>query len=169
MEYLLVAKIFKTVGLKGVVKVSSNTFFQKERFSKGSILYAKKEKEYMPLKIAKSYTDNRFYFLTFEKFETLESAQSLIGLDLFAEKNYKLLKEGEFYFSDLEKMEVFDEQNNLLGKVKKVEEFPAQITLRITSKSGKDFFVPFLEEFIKHVDLKNKKITVKLIEGMYEN
>ena len=71
-----------------------------------------------------------------------------------------------YYFSDLEKCEVFDEDNNLLGKVIKVEEFPAQITLRVKSKSGKVFFVPFIEQFIIDVNIIDKSIKIKVIEGM---
>ena len=50
--------------------------------------------------------------------------------------------------------------------VKEVEEFPAQITLRVKSLKGKDFFVPFIEAFIKNVDVESKKIIIHFMEGM---
>ena len=59
-----------------------------------------------------------------------------------------------------------DEKKNILGIVKNVEEFPAQITLRVSRKNGKDFFVPFIKQFIKNVDIRNKQIEIVVLEGM---
>ena len=47
-----------------------------------------------------------------------------------------------------------------------MEEYPSTITLRIKRKNNKDFFVPFVNEFIKKVDIVKKEIIIKVIEGM---
>ena len=62
--------------------------------------------------------------------------------------------------------DVYDTESRLLGKVKRVEEFPAQITLRVSRNDKPDFFVPFIKEFIDNVDINNKKIIIKVMEGM---
>ena len=61
---------------------------------------------------------------------------------------------------------IIDKDNKEYGKVKEVEEFPAQITLRVSRRNGKDFFIPFVKDFIRQVDIQNKKIIVNIIEGM---
>ena len=75
------------------------------------------------------------------------------------------LEDGFYYFLDLEKCNVVSE-GKIIGKVIKVEEFPAQITLRVKSTEGKEFFVPFIKAFIKNVSLESKEIEIELWEGM---
>ena len=63
------------------------------------------------------------------------------------------------------KFEVILEDKSVIGKVIKVEEYPAQSTLRVKT-NNKEILIPFVNAFIKKVDIKNKTITVRLIEGM---
>ena len=76
------------------------------------------------------------------------------------------LEVGYYFYSDLIGCAILDENKEVLGIVKNVEEFPAQITLRVKRNNGKDFFVPFVKQFIKNVDIDNKKIYIEVIEGM---
>ncbi|MFA6660234.1 MAG: ribosome maturation factor RimM, partial [Bacilli bacterium] len=81
-------------------------------------------------------------------------------------KNREELEKGHYYFSDLVGCQIIEEQGNILGVVSQVEEFPAQITLRVKRQGKADFFIPFLKEFILEVDISNKKINIRVMEGM---
>ena len=105
-------------------------------------------------------------FVKLDIINTKEEAESYRHYEIQVIKDSKDLKKGEYFFADLKACEVFDENNNLLGKVKEVEEFPAQITLRVKANNGKEFLVPFVKFFIKNIDIENKKITINVIEGM---
>ena len=76
------------------------------------------------------------------------------------------MEKGQYFYSELRGCEVYDQNNKLLGKVKEVEEFPAQLTLRVARDKKPDFFVPFIKQFIKAVDIKNKAILIEKIEGL---
>ena len=82
------------------------------------------------------------------------------------EKDRKDLEVGYYFYEDLVGCSIIDQSKNELGIVNKVEEFPAQITLRVKRQNGKDFFVPFVKQFIKKVDIDAKKIYIEVIEGM---
>ena len=69
-------------------------------------------------------------------------------MEIQAEKKQSDLNEGYFYYSDLRDCKVLDANGNELGIVKEVEEFPAQVTLRVKLKNAEDFFVPFVKDFI---------------------
>ena len=58
---------------------------------------------------------------------------------------------------------MLNSNHEILGKVSKVEEFPAQITLRVQRKGKPDFFVPFIKQFIINVDIENKEIIINVI------
>ena len=67
---------------------------------------------------------------------------------------------------DLVGCKVLDEKGQELGVVKEVEEFPAQLTLRVKRAGKEDFFVPFVKAFIRRVDINKKEIEINVIGGM---
>ena len=71
-----------------------------------------------------------------------------------------------YFYSDLRGCKIIDKNGNNLGIVKEIEEFPAQITLRVSRQGKPDFFVPFIEVFIAKIDIKNKEITINVMEGL---
>ncbi|MGM9873983.1 MAG: ribosome maturation factor RimM [Bacilli bacterium] len=166
MEYLKLGSKITAFGLKGGFKIYSSTFFQSIRYQQGNTIYIKKDEQYIPLTVKEYFTKGNFDFIQVEEFTTIEQLSPYLSLDVYCEKDDNLTKEGYYYFSDLKKCYVYDENNNLLGKVKEVEEFPAQITLRIQRENNKDFFVPFIKQFIISIDINKQQIVIKVIEGM---
>ena len=164
MEYLLLGHIAGSFGLDGTLKVISTSTFQDARYQKGNKIYLGREKKELTVETYR--TNGKFDFVKVLEIQDKETADKLKSESLFGIKDLSLLDKGFYYFSDLETCDVFDEDTNKIGKVIKVEEFPAQITLRVRNNKGKDFFVPFIKEFILDVDIESKKIVVRVIGGM---
>ena len=61
---------------------------------------------------------------------------------------------------------MLDENGKVLGKVSQVEEFPAQLTLRVKRDKQPDFLVPFVKAFIRSVDIEKKQIVINVIGGL---
>lgn len=167
-EYLLLGFVTDSFGLDGTLKVLSKTQFGDLRYQKGNkvFLFNSKENKRIEAKVESYRHNGLFDYVKLDIINTKEEAETYKQFELQVIKDNEILEEGEYYYVDLVGCEVFDENNNLLGKVKEVEEFPAQITLRVARNGNKDFFVPFLEVFIKNVDIENKKIIINVIEGM---
>jgi len=165
--YLKIGTITKQIGLKGEVKVYSTTFFAEKRYKKGNVVYIKIGEEYKALTI-RTYRklDRSFDVISFEEYPNIDSTFDLIKNDLYATKDEKILKKNEYFYSDLVSCKIFSTEGNELGVVKSVEEFPAQITLKCLSLDKKEFYVPFISQFIKDVDIIEKKIIIELIEGL---
>lgn len=167
MEYLTVGTIVRTVGLKGEVKVYPSTNFRDSRFSKGShvLLLDENNEIAEDLLIVKHLKNGDCDNLIFEGYDTIEKAEKLLKKDLFVIKDQSFLKKGEYFYSDLEKMTVYFDNGQLIGKVKKVEDYNKYATLRV-AHSPKDVLIPFVDAFIESVSLEEKKIIVKYIEGL---
>ena len=166
MEYVKLGTKITPFGLKGEFKIYSTSFFQEIRYQEGNTIYIKKDDEYIPFTVSSYFIKGSFDFIKVKEFNKIEDLEQYTSLDVYALKDESLVKQGYYYFSDLKKCNVYDENNHLLGKVKEVEEFPSQITLRVKRDNNKDFFVPFIKEFIKSIDITNNKIVIKVIEGM---
>lgn len=95
-----------------------------------------------------------------------DTAETLVGFDVFTDENrLPELEAGAFYVKDIIGSAVF-ENNSLLGTVTNVYFTGANDVYEIIDSSGKTALIPSVKEFIKHIDIKNKRIDVELIDGM---
>lgn len=169
MKYLRIGSIVGSFGLEGTLKIFSTTDNAMERYQKGNIVFLFDPNTNVCIKeltVCDYRKSGQFDIVKFMEITTKEDADLYKRFEIKILKDHSSQKEGYFYFDDLENCDVFDEEQNNLGKVSKVEEFPAQITLRVTSKNGKQFFVPFLKQFIANVDISKKMIVIKVMKGM---
>nr|WP_269143548.1 ribosome maturation factor RimM [Massilia phyllostachyos] len=96
-------------------------------------------------------------------------AEALKGAGVFvARSEFPKLEEDEFYWSDLIGLDVVNLEGEALGKVTDMMHNGAQSILRITpvavegAQDAKvsERLVPFVDQFVKTVDLGGKKITL---------
>ena len=167
MEYLLLGKIVDKFGLDGTIKIYSTTNNAEMRYKKSAkvFLYDEKSNERKEYQVESFRKSGVFDFVKLKGFNA-NLADQVKGFEVQVIKDNNDLKVGYYFYSDLIGCQILDEKKNILGIVKNVEEFPAQITLRVSRKNGKDFFVPFIKQFIKNVDIQNKQIEIVVLEGM---
>ena len=167
MEFLSLGKIIDSFGLDGTLKVYSTTNMGKKRYKAGNTVYLfdEENKEYIEYKVLNYRHNGNLDFVKLENINSKEDAFSKKGQFIFVEKNRSDLEPDTYFYSDLRGCEIRDNTGKKLGIVKEVEEFPAQITLRATN-NGKDFFIPFIPEFIINVNVDEKYIVIKVIEGL---
>lgn len=167
MEYLLLGKIVDKFGLDGTLRVYSTTDNPSKRYKKGAKVFIYNENENIrdEYKVASYKRSGNFDLVKLEGFD-VNKAESVKGFEIQILKDRSDLEVGYYFYSDLVGCNIIDDNQRLLGVVSKVEEFPAQITLRVQRKGGKDFFVPFIKQFILKVDIEKKEITINVLEGM---
>jgi 16S rRNA processing protein RimM len=177
-QFIFIGKITKTIGLKGAVKVILLTDFP-ERFLKLKEVQLFDERK-NELLINENTKDNSFGIydvqlynsfvrISIKGFESIEKATSLLNtLICIDEKKRVKLPKGQYYYYEMIECEVF-ESEKLLGKVTKIDNFGCSDILFINSTKGSEIMIPLLKEFVTKIDVKNKKIDVKLIEGLIED
>ena len=168
MAYLKIGKIIDSHGLDGTFKVFNTTDSPKKRYAKGNKVYLYNEAtdERIEMTVASFRLSGQIAFVKLEGINNPEAAKEFKGFEIHTIKDRKDLVVGYYFYDDLVGCSIIDQNKNNLGTVSKVEEFPAQITLRVKRQNGKDFFVPFVKQFIKKVDIDGKKIYIEVIEGM---
>ncbi len=171
MEYLKVAKVLSTVGLKGEVRVYTTSTFKDIRYKKNSVLfYLDENNDYKELHV-KTYRnkEGNIDILSFSEFDKIEDVENLLNKELFALKDYKNLDKNEFYYSDLIGSTCFDEEGNELGKITDVKEFNANVSLELKlNECEKIIYIPFNNLFVPSIDIENKKVIIHVIEGLLE-
>lgn len=154
---MLVAKLGRTVGVQGFVRLHNLSDFP-EQFECGASFFDKNSRV---LKIKARNAQS----VLFEGFESLECAKTLVNLELFqsVEKSRASCKLGddEFFYFDIIGLEVF-ENGLLLGVVKDI--LPAGNDLLLIKsdeslvKKGfvSEFYLPYVDFYIKSVELGAK-------------
>ena len=96
-----------------------------------------------------------------------EDALSWKGGEILVEANeLEPLDEKEFYHFQIEGAEVFEEDGERIGIVREVDGSSGN-TLLIIARGNDEIMIPFVEAFVKSVDVENKKIMIRKIEGLY--
>ena len=163
-EKILMGKIVTAVGIKGEVKVYS---YSNDGFNDIKHIYLD-DKKYP---VSKSRMNGNTAVLKLKDVNDRNTAESLVNKEVYIkEEDLKELPENKFYFRDLIGCTVFDKNSGgFVGEITDVIEFNAsQATLEIKCENGKKFLLPFVAEFIKEVDVKEKKVNVALIPGFID-
>lgn len=173
-DNVYVAKLGKTVGLKGHVKLFIDSDFP-EQFKKGSSFLTNRNLNL----VIKDYSATR-EIVQFENYDDVDLAKKLTNQELFSTpeqtRNNCQLAENEFFWFDLIDCDVYEDDLKL-GKVVDVHRYPTSDYLEITTDSTlvekelpKTFLLPHIfNQYVLEVNVDEKKITVKDAYDILEN
>lgn len=161
MNKVIVGKIINTHGIKGELKVQKSN---EESFNR----------------------ENPFYIDDFDKSFYVEYSRNNPGISYIKLKGYDNINDvlkfknkfirideddlyeldnDEYFIKDLLNLNVFDINGNLVGEILDVDTYAANDVYIISTKEGVKS-VPAVKEFIKEINLKEKKVVINFIEGM---
>lgn len=164
---LVVGRIIRPHGIRGAVIVEAISDSPK-RFSVGErLLLERRPALYRDLTVGSAARAGGRLVLSFVEVDGIDEAESLRGCHLLipAERAAPL-GEGEYWIHDIVGMDVEDEEGGVLGEVADFISGRAQDLLVVRDPGGREFQVPFVDEFVRRVDTGSSRITVRLIPGM---
>lgn len=167
MQKVEVAKLGRAVGLKGEMKLHLLSDFP-EQFKKGA-KFKINDKE-----LIVEYYNPKRGVIKFLGINTPEEAKKLINKIIYSSveetREACELEEGEYFWFDIIGCEIL-EDGVRLGIVTDIQRLPSSDYLLIKTdeelvKKGKakSFLIPYIDKFIKDVNIDEKKIEVK--EGL---
>ncbi|MEG0294702.1 ribosome maturation factor RimM [Enterococcus sp.] len=170
-EYLNVGKIVNTHGIRGEVRVISQTDFPEERYKKGGKLTLFKQgMQPLELTITNHRKHKNFDLLTFEGYPNINDVEVFRdGILKVSEHDLTDLEENEFYYYEIIGLPVFDEKGVLLGEMKEIIQTGANDVWVIGKKGKKDILLPYIESVVKNVDLDAEEIHVEIPEGLIDD
>jgi len=171
-EWYFVGKIVNTHGIRGEVRVISQTDFPDERYAEGSHLYVGKDRSSnkTELTVEAHRRHKNFDLLKFAGLDSINDVEGFKGESLFiSEDQLSDLGEHEFYYHEIIGCEVYDENNNLLGKISEILSPGANDVWVVKRKGKKDLLLPYIEDVVKNVDPEAKRVEVELIPGLVDD
>ena len=158
--YIKIGQIVNTHGIKGELKIISDFKYKDKIFVKDFNLYIGKNKECLTINTYRKY--KIFDMVTFYNLNNINDVLIYKGEDVFVKKED--IKVDDYFDEDLIDLEVFS-KDKYIGKVKSILKGVKNDNL-IVDNNGIKNLIPNIKEFIEKVDLENKKIYIKEIEGL---
>lgn len=168
-DWIPIAKILKTHGLRGELKILPLTNVH-EVFKnlKNVVLYNPRTRGAFPLKVEKIRNLNKFLLIKFEGLDSINDVEKFKNFQiLITEDELPELKEGEYYFFQLMDCEVFYNNGEYLGKVIDVIETGSNDVLVVKKEREKETeMIPVTRDYLIELDLRNKRIIAREIEWL---
>lgn len=162
-DLMCIARIAGAFGVKGEVKIKSFMENAQDCFGFGPLLGA----DGTPILSPSSHRPIKDGFAAIcPEVTTREQADALRGVELFTlAANLPEPEEDEFYYSDLVGLQVKTVDGKNAGTVVAVHNFGAGDLLEIKPKDGGSFYHPFTKEATPKVDMKARRVIVKIVEA----
>lgn len=166
-DFVTVAKVFKPQGRKGEVAAGLFTDFP-ELFASRKRLFALDAGGHRrELELEDHWPHKGRVILKFKGIDSISDAETLAGCEIQIPRSERAPLEGDaVYVSDLIGCAVYD-SGRLVGRIEDVQ-FGAGEAPLLVVKGEKEFLVPFAGEYLEKILPEQKRIEMKLPEGMLE-
>lgn len=168
-DLVTIGKIERPFGVKGAVKVRSLSDVpgRFDQLSAVSVMSA------VGQTVDRTVTHIRragpTYIMQFDGITTPEEAGTLRGALIQVPRCEPSSRQGDaLYECDLIGMAVVDEAGHDLGLIETIWDLPGHQVF-VVKQEGREVLIPAAKDFVTAVDLAQKRMTVRMIEGLVES
>lgn len=166
-EFVTIAKVTKTQGRRGEVAAVLFTDFPERLAARKRLYVLAGTGERSAVEVEDHWFHREQVVLKFKGVDSISAAEALAGCELQIPRNETAaLEEGAVYTGDLTGCTVFD-HGRKVGQIHEVQ-FGAGEAPLLVIRGEKEFLVPFVAEYIEKIALEQKRVEMKLPEGMLE-
>jgi 16S rRNA processing protein RimM len=167
-DLVTIGKIERPFGVKGAVKVRSLSDVQGRFEQLGTVSVLNAGGGAVDRTVTHVRPAGSTYIMQFEGITTPEEASTLRGAFIRVPRRDPVSrKDDELYECDLIGMTVVDEAGHDLGLVETIWELPGHQVF-VVKQGSQEVLIPAAKDFVTAVDLVQKRMTVRTIEGLVE-
>lgn len=153
-EMIYIGKTVSTFGIKGELKVISDFEKCDKAYKIGNkILINNIEHVISGIRYHKNYI-----LLEIDDLKNINNILKYVGFNIYIKRMDLHLEENEFLYKDLINSDIIDNDGSNLGKIIETRQ---GVNLLIKVKGSKEFYIPYVDEYIIKFDLNNKKLYTK--------
>lgn len=162
MDYIKIGKIVNTHGIKGEVRLLSKFPYKDKVFVKDMNIYIdKKYKE-----VINSYRKHKnFDMITLVGYYNINDVLKYKGLNVYVNKDDIRLDSNKYLDEDIIGSKVIYKGINV-GEIKDIERYDKYSLLVILGK--KEYLIPYNDNLIDNIDINNKNVYIKDIDGLFD-
>lgn len=165
--YIAIGKIIKAHGVQGYLRAIPYSGLP-DRFLHLKTVYIETGYEMRGFILDDVQVQDQTSLLKLKGIETREAAASLLRKELWVPEDQQIdLPEDVYFIHDLIGLKVYDGEGEYLGELAEVLS-NAGNDVYVVRKDLREILIPAVSEFVKEVNLRQRKIVVQLIDGMLD-
>lgn len=164
MKYINIGKIVNTHGIKGELRLLSDFKYKDKVFIKDFPIYIGKDK--VKEKIVSYRPHKQFDMICLEGYTNINEVLKYKGLYAFVNQDDLKLDDNSYLNEELLNLDVIVD-NKTIGKISSVEKNASQ-ELLVVKNHDKQYLIPYVDYFVEKIDIKNKKIYINNIKGLFD-
>ncbi|QQS40645.1 MAG: 16S rRNA processing protein RimM [Acidobacteriota bacterium] len=166
-DLVAIAKTVRTRGLKGELVAEILTDFPERFEGLEKVIGVGPEGDRTELTIEDHWFQKDRVVLRFKRFDTIDLAEDLVGLEICVPESEAVgLEEDEFFDWQLKGCKVMAGESEI-GTVTGVMRAAGNENLEV-SNGTKDYLIPFVEAICTDIDIENKVIRAEIPEGLLD-
>jgi len=120
-----------------------------------------------PVKILQARPHKNVVIVKLDNVTDRNTAETLVQSTLHIPESLALpLDEGEYFIRDLVGLDVVTEDDEPIGALTRVLQTNANDVYVISPPNGGDFMIPAIKSVVLNVSMQDKKMTVRLMDGL---
>ena len=158
-DYIYIGKIVGTHGIKGEIRILSDSEIKNQVFVPNFKVYFGNDKNEFTIT---SYRHHKNYeMITMAGYNNINDVLQFKNQNVYVKRSDLQIE--DYLLDDLIGLDIID-NDNVIGKVEDVVKNGNNILLKIDGEHS--FYIPKVDEYIIKVDIEDKKIYVKNIGGL---
>ena len=157
--YIYIGKIVNTHGIKGEVRIISDINYKKDVFKINNNVYIGKNK--IKETINSYRIHKNFDMITFTNINDINDVLKYKGENIYINKDE--IKITRYFDEELIGLDVVTD--HIIGKVKEIQTGFQKL---IVVEGKKEYLIPYVDAFIKNININDKKIYINEIEGLID-
>ena len=168
VDALVVAKITKCFGVRGYVKVQPRTQTLRRLKNGRQVFLGTSLPEPHAYHIEDVIVRDRSVLIKFDGIDDRTSAESVVGKYMFTDgERIPEPPKGTYFIHQIIGCDVWSTEGKFLGVIEDVLKLPAQ-HIWILRRGGRQYMIPAVRQFVREVNIQERKILVNLIDGLIE-
>ncbi len=165
-DYILIGKVVGAHGVRGLLKVLPYTESPARLKALNAVWLKDKTGGLQELRLESAGVKGRTVLLGLSEVDSRTKAESFINSEVYCPGKWLgELPADEYYWHQIIGLTVQLEDESVLGKIKTI--FPTNSNdVYVVENGSKEYLIPAIEDVVVNIDLANKIMTIRLLEGL---
>ena len=165
-KYIEIGKIVNTHGLKGELKM---IYWCDDPNILLNMSYFFLEEGKRKIKIREPRLHKNFFIFKIDGIDDISQTNWFIGKNVYVLREEIPMSKGEYFQCDLIGLDVIDiDSETLYGKIFKITQTGANDVYHIKDENGKERLIPAIKDVIKDINLNNRIMLIKPLDGLFD-
>jgi 16S rRNA processing protein RimM len=167
-DVLLIGKVIRPHGLKGLLKIDSYAESIETFLTAGKVFLKGPSEETAEYAVASITPSSKSFLLKLDGLDTLEQAKTYRGWGLYIlKRGLRRRGDDEYFWYELIGLPVYLDTGERVGVIVHILA-AAGHDIFVVQQGDKEVLIPAVHDIIKEVDLENKKVVITEIEGLLD-